>query len=232
MDRLAAAPGSASRTKTDAAWRAIGAVTARERVHGRPWHRSFRTCSFIPAQVKQGSEHGPSLSMRLPAGEIRSGSRIHARPGTVASRFRKDSAPTVSPGQRYMIKPLLLLLFGGLKGAKLGTAGLSMLVSLALYARVWGWRYAAGFIASMFIHEMGHVIAARQRGLPVSAPAFIPFMGAFVTLRVAPHGSGNPRLMSRSAVRYWGRSRRSGFISPASGVTTGCCWRSPISGSW
>ena len=85
-----------------------------------------------------------------------------------------------------MIKALLLLLFGGLKGAKLGTAGLSMLVSLALYARIWGWRYAAGVIASIFIHEMGHVIAARQRGLPVSAPAFIPFMGAFVTLRVAP----------------------------------------------
>jgi Zn-dependent protease len=85
-----------------------------------------------------------------------------------------------------MINALLLLLLGSLKGAKLGTAGLSMLVSLALYARIWGWRYAAGVIASIFIHEMGHVIAARQRGLPVSAPAFIPFMGAFVTLRVAP----------------------------------------------
>lgn len=85
-----------------------------------------------------------------------------------------------------MIKLLLLLLFGGLKGAKLGTTGLSMLVSLVLYASIWGWRYAAGFLACLFIHEMGHVIAAQQRGLAVSAPAFIPFMGAFITMREAP----------------------------------------------
>jgi Zn-dependent protease len=85
-----------------------------------------------------------------------------------------------------MIKLLLLLLFGGLKGAKLGTTGVSMLVSLALYASIWGWRFAAGFIACLFVHEMGHVIAARQRGLAVSAPAFIPFMGAFITMRDAP----------------------------------------------
>lgn len=81
---------------------------------------------------------------------------------------------------------LLFLLFAGLKGAKLGTTGLSMLISLVFYATIWGWRYAAGFIACLFIHEMGHVIAAQQRGLAVSAPAFIPFMGAFITMRDMP----------------------------------------------
>lgn len=85
-----------------------------------------------------------------------------------------------------MIKALLFLLFGGLKFGKLATTGLSMLVSLVLYAGIWGWRYAAGFMVCLFVHEMGHVIAARQRGLAVSAPAFIPFMGAFITLRDAP----------------------------------------------
>ncbi len=84
-----------------------------------------------------------------------------------------------------MIK-LLLLLFGVLKAGKIGVTGLSMLLSLGLYATIWGWRYAAGFIVCLFVHEMGHVIAARQRGLAVSAPAFIPFMGAFITLRDAP----------------------------------------------
>ena len=34
---------------------------------------------------------------------------------------------------------------------------------------------------------MGHYLAARQRGLAVSAPAFIPFMGAFITLKSMPH---------------------------------------------
>lgn len=85
-----------------------------------------------------------------------------------------------------MIK-LLFLLFGVLKAGKLGVTALSMLVSLVLYASIWGWRYAAGFIALLFIHETGHLIAAKQRGLAVSAPAFIPFMGAFITMRDTPH---------------------------------------------
>jgi Zn-dependent protease len=84
------------------------------------------------------------------------------------------------------MKALLLLLFAGLKSAKVGTTGLSMLVSLAVYAGLWGWRYAAGFIVCLLVHEIGHVIAAQQRGLAISAPAFIPFMGAFITMRDAP----------------------------------------------
>jgi Zn-dependent protease len=84
------------------------------------------------------------------------------------------------------MKLLLVLLFGGLKAGKLAMSGLSMLVSLVVYAGLFGWRYATGFILCLLIHEIGHVIAAHQRGLEVSAPAFIPFMGAFITLRDAP----------------------------------------------
>lgn len=35
-------------------------------------------------------------------------------------------------------------------------------------------------------HEMGHVMAARQRGLPVSVPACIPFVGAYITMKQRP----------------------------------------------
>ena len=34
--------------------------------------------------------------------------------------------------------------------------------------------------------ELGHVLEAKRQGLPVSAPMFIPFMGAFIALRDAP----------------------------------------------
>jgi Zn-dependent protease len=84
------------------------------------------------------------------------------------------------------MKTLLLLLFSGLKWGKLATSGGSMLLSLAIYATIWGWRYAAGFIALLFAHEMGHYVAARQRGLNVGAPAFIPFMGAWIALEDHP----------------------------------------------
>ena len=81
---------------------------------------------------------------------------------------------------------LLLLLLSGLKWGKLATTGGTMLLSLALYATIWGWPYAAGFIALMFAHEMGHYVAARQCGLDVGAPAFIPFVGAWINLKEQP----------------------------------------------
>ena len=85
------------------------------------------------------------------------------------------------------MKTLLLLLFSGAKLGKLLTTTGTMLVSLVAYAWIYGWRYAAGFLALMFCHEMGHYIAARQRGLNVGAPTFIPFVGAWIELKDRPH---------------------------------------------
>jgi len=59
----------------------------------------------------------------------------------------------------------------------------TILVSLAAYALLWGWPFAAGFIALLFVHEMGHVIALRREGLKSSAPMFIPFLGAVIAAR-------------------------------------------------
>ena len=49
-----------------------------------------------------------------------------------------------------------------------------------------GWRYAAGFIALLFAHEMGHFIAARQRRINAGAPTFIPFAGVWIALQDQP----------------------------------------------
>lgn len=84
-----------------------------------------------------------------------------------------------------MIK-LIIILFSLLKLGKVGGTALTMLVSLAVYASVFGWRYAAGFIALLFVHEMGHFLAAQQRGLAVGAPTFIPFVGAWIQLKDQP----------------------------------------------
>jgi Zn-dependent protease len=64
----------------------------------------------------------------------------------------------------------------------LATAG-TMAVSLAAYALLWGWRFAAGFIALLFVHEMGHVLQLRREGIKASAPMFVPFLGALITAR-------------------------------------------------
>ncbi len=81
---------------------------------------------------------------------------------------------------------LIFLLLSTLKWGKIATTGGTMLLSLALYATIWGWRYAAGVVVLLFVHEMGHFIAARQCGLNVGAPTFIPFLGAWIELKDHP----------------------------------------------
>jgi Zn-dependent protease len=65
---------------------------------------------------------------------------------------------------------------------KLASTG-TILVSLAAYALIWGWSFAAGFVALLFVHEMGHVIALRREGIKASGPMFIPFLGAVIASR-------------------------------------------------
>jgi len=77
-----------------------------------------------------------------------------------------------------------------LKFKFLATA-LSGLVSIAAYALLWGWWFAVGLVVLLFIHEMGHVVEAKRQGLPVSAPVFIPFMGALISLKQMPHNAWN-----------------------------------------
>ena len=62
----------------------------------------------------------------------------------------------------------------------------SMLISIWAYAMFWGWSFAAGFVALIFIHEMGHVIALRMMGIPATAPMFIPFVGAHIVMKKMP----------------------------------------------
>ena len=116
-----------------------------------------------------------------------------------------------------MIKALLLLLSAGKLGKLLLSVG-SMLLSLVVYAQLFGWRYAAGFILLLFIHEMGHFLAARQRGLNVGLPAFIPFVGAWISLKEQPRdveteayvGFAGPLLGSIAALGCYYLGRQSG----------------------
>jgi Zn-dependent protease len=82
---------------------------------------------------------------------------------------------------------LLAALFAAGKLGKVLTTGGTMLLAVLTYALFYGWRYAAGLVLLIFVHELGHYMAARQRGLDVGAPTFIPFVGAWIELRERPH---------------------------------------------
>ena len=116
----------------------------------------------------------------------------------------------------------IALLLGFLKLGKVGGTLITMLISLGAYALIFGWWYAAGFIGLLFLHELGHLIAARQRSLAVSMPTFIPFVGAWIELKDQPMdveteayvAAGGPLLGTVGAVifYFWGRETGSGLL--------------------
>jgi Zn-dependent protease len=62
----------------------------------------------------------------------------------------------------------------------------SMAVSVAAYATIWGWKFALGFVLLILVHEMGHVVVLRARGIKAGWPVFLPFLGAFVSMKSTP----------------------------------------------
>ena len=105
-------------------------------------------------------------------------------------------APRRRSGLRRLLYPLVvigavLLNWGAkLKGLllllpklKVLTTASSMLLSVAAYALLWGPAFGAGFVALLFVHEMGHFIQLRREGVRPSWMVFIPFLGAAVGAR-------------------------------------------------
>jgi Zn-dependent protease len=103
---------------------------------------------------------------------------------------------------KFLVLPLLKFLPIILK------SGGTMLLMIWIYTRIWGWKFAVGFVLLLLVHECGHLLVAKKFGLKVGAPVFIPFMGAFIALKEAPRnawmeacvGIGGPLLGSLGAL--------------------------------
>jgi len=93
---------------------------------------------------------------------------------------RKLIAPVIALG-------FLIVKFGGfILKFKVVTTGLSMVVSVAAYAWLWGLPFAIGFVLLILVHELGHVFELRRQGVPTTAPLFIPFLGAVIGMKELP----------------------------------------------
>jgi Zn-dependent protease len=100
--------------------------------------------------------------------------------------LRKLAAPLIVLGAFFAkFKFILIAIFK----FKVVTTSLSMLVSIGAYTLLWGWKFAAGFVVLLFVHELGHALEAKRQGLPVSAPIFIPFLGAAILLKENPQNA-------------------------------------------
>jgi len=99
-----------------------------------------------------------------------------------------------------------------LKGAKFLLTGLTMMASMWYYSLRFGWWFAFGLVICILIHELGHVLMSWQQGVPVSAPIFIPGLGALIVqkkwaqsaLGEALIGIGGPMAGALAALGCWG----------------------------
>lgn len=51
---------------------------------------------------------------------------------------------------------------------------------IGIYWAAWGPRFGIGFAVLILIHELGHFVEIKRRGLPVDMPVFLPGLGAYV----------------------------------------------------
>ena len=81
-------------------------------------------------------------------------------------------------GTASKLKAVLLL-----PKLKVLTTASSLVLSVGAYALLWGPAFGAGFVALLFVHEMGHYVQMRREGVRPGWMVFIPFMGAAVGAR-------------------------------------------------
>ncbi len=60
------------------------------------------------------------------------------------------------------------------------TSILSFLAFVGIYSAASGMKFGIGFAVLILIHEMGHFVDIKRRGLPADMPVFLPGLGAYV----------------------------------------------------
>ncbi len=84
------------------------------------------------------------------------------------------------------VRVLFVNPFEGFGVTQYAIAGGSFLVTIAAYTRQWPLAVVLGFVVITLIHEIGHAVAIRAKGLRTGYMVFIPFIGGAVTLKDQP----------------------------------------------
>jgi Zn-dependent protease len=124
----------------------------------------------------------------LPAG-TRQRDAVAAAVGRLSAQAPMPPPPqTAAPAWLRKLGPIGVAALAAWKllGVAKFASVLSLLASFALYWRTWGLAFGGGFLASLYLHELGHVAALRWAGIPASPPMFIPGVGAYVRMHRAP----------------------------------------------
>ncbi|HUA84018.1 MAG TPA: hypothetical protein VMB85_09175 [Bryobacteraceae bacterium] len=128
----------------------------------------------------------------------------HCNPHPWAKKFGKAS-PIAILLWKFKTFALLALTKGKLLllGLTKFSTIASMLVSFGVYWTRWGWEFAAGFVLSIYVHEMGHVAALKRFGIAATAPMFIPGFGALIWQKEAAKNAGQDAIVGLAGP-LWG----------------------------
>jgi len=121
------------------------------------WLQALPLLPHLSRQAQWISDHARALE----TGSAAPGASTHGSSS-------EDAQPRRSFGQRALLR------FGFL---------LSFLAFVALYSKAEGAQFGIGFAVLILIHEMGHYVDIRRRGLPADMPIFLPGLGAYVRWR-------------------------------------------------
>jgi Zn-dependent protease len=84
------------------------------------------------------------------------------------------------------IRILFVNPFEGFGAVQYAVAGGSFAVTIAAYATQFPLAIVVGFVVITLIHEIGHAVVIRAKGLRAGFMVFIPFIGGAVTLKDQP----------------------------------------------
>jgi Zn-dependent protease len=149
------------------------------------WREALELLPRDSRQYQTISEKVGALSARVDTGASSSFGKSRPSPSQAVAakktRLGKAWAWTVAAFGLLLTKGKLLLL--GL--TKAGTVW-TMVLAFGVYWTIWGWKFAAGLVLSIYIHEMGHVVALARYGIKASMPMFIPGFGALIRMKQHP----------------------------------------------
>lgn len=124
----------------------------------------------------------------LPAGAAQSiWIRDHARAlldAALDPRTQGPSQPKSEVARKLGPLAPIAVLLAKAKGLLLAVFKLKFLLTfvsfIGVYWALWGMKFGIGFAILILIHEMGHFIDVKRRGLPAEMPVFLPGLGAYV----------------------------------------------------
>jgi Zn-dependent protease len=100
-----------------------------------------------------------------------------------AAAANRPAAPGTTAKRLAPLGPIALIL-AKFKTVLMALPQLKFLFSfstfIAVYWSMFGPRFGIGFAVLILIHEMGHYIDIKRRGLPADMPVFFPGLGAYV----------------------------------------------------